>query len=233
MITLRRSDERGHADIGWLDSRHTFSFGEYRDPRHMGYRALRVINEDRVAPSMGFGAHGHRDMEIVTYVLNGALAHRDSMGNHRVLGAGEVQRITAGSGIVHSEFNASDAEPVHFLQIWIEPAERNTTPSYEEKAIDRANAINGWTTIAAPNGAGGGMHLGQDASIHITTPTPGQTLKHTLNPNRAAWLHVVRGTVTVNGTALTTGDAAAIENEPEITITGIFAEAEILLFDLA
>ena len=233
MLTLRRSCERGHADHGWLNTHHTFSFAEYRDPRHMGFRALRVINDDIIAPGMGFGAHGHRDMEIVTYVLDGALAHRDSMGNQHVLKAGEVQRISAGSGIMHSEFNASDAEPVHLLQIWILPDKDGAVPSYEEGRADLAQAAHGWAAIASPGGVAGGMDIGQDVHILLARPSRGSAASHALLSGRAAWVHVVRGSATVNGAVLGAGDAAAVEDEAAVTVTGVDDDAEVLLFDLA
>lgn len=231
MVTVRRGQERGHMDYGWLDTYHTFSFGEYRDPRHMGYRSLRVINEDRVGPGRGFGAHGHRDMEIVTYVLEGALEHQDSMGNRRTLSAGEAQRISAGRGIVHSEYNASNAAPVHFLQIWIEPASAGAAPSYEERRIELAEGA--WTTIASSNPADGCMALGQDAAIRITRLSAGATARHALAQGRGAWLHVVRGAASAHGHALMAGDAIAVEGEAEVAVTAGDAGAEVLLFDLA
>jgi len=230
MITLRRSNERGHFDHGWLHTYHTFSFGEYRDPKHMGFRSLRVLNDDVVDPGAGFGMHPHRDMEIVTYILSGALEHRDSMGNRHVLRAGDIQRMSAGSGVLHSEYNHSAGEPVHLLQTWILPAENGTPPSYEDRTIpteakrDQLLAIVGGT---APT------PIGQDAVIYATLLSPGHAVQHALAAGRAAWVHVARGAAVVNGQALTAGDAAAIEDEVKIEIIGGDEESELLLFDLA
>lgn len=230
MITLRRSQERGHFDHGWLHTYHTFSFGEYRDPKHMGFRTLRVLNDDIVDPGAGFGMHPHRDMEIVTYILSGALEHQDSMGNRHVLRAGDIQRMSAGSGVYHSEFNASRAEPVHLLQTWIIPAAQGTSPSYEDRTIPAEAKRNRLHPIV---GGEAPTPIGQDAVIYASVLSPGHRVAHTLAPGRGAWVHVARGNAEVNGHALGGGDAAAIEDEPEIHITGGSEESEILLFDLA
>jgi len=234
MITIRRSEERGHADHGWLDSHHTFSFANYYDPRHMGFRSLRVINEDRVAPGRGFGAHGHEDMEIISYVLSGELAHKDNMGHQEVLGRNEVQRMSAGTGVVHSEFNASKTEPVHFLQIWIEPATNGTPSSYEQFKFDPAEKKGKLKQIAGPDGGDGIARINQDAKVFVSEVAEGEEISYPLETGRYAWLHVIRGGVSVNGTALKTGDAAAISEESRLRIDGAEKEpAEILLFDLA
>jgi redox-sensitive bicupin YhaK (pirin superfamily) len=231
MITLRKSNERGHQNHGWLDTRHTFSFADYFDRNHMGFRSLRVINEDRVSPGKGFGAHGHENMEILTYVLSGGLAHKDSMGNVETLHAGELQRMTAGTGIVHSEFNSSKNDPVHFLQIWIRPAENDLTPSYQQMALSPEQKQNQLVLVASPNN--GGMKIHQDVRVSIGEVNAGGEVKHELDQGRAAWLHLIRGGVTVNGKELETGDAAAITNEAALTIEGRSPNSELLLFDLA
>jgi quercetin 2,3-dioxygenase len=234
MITLRRSEERGHADHGWLDSHHTFSFANYYDPRHMGFRSLRVINEDRVAPGRGFGAHGHEDMEILSYVLSGALAHKDSMGHEEVLGPNEVQRMSAGTGVRHSEFNGSKTEPVHFLQIWIEPATTGTPSSYEQFKFDPAEKKGRLRQIAGPEAGNGIARINQDAKVFVSEVTKNDEISYPLGTGRYAWLHVIHGGVNVNGTALKTGDAVAVSDESSLSIVGAEKEpAEILLFDLA
>jgi len=229
MITVRKSDERGHFNHGWLDTYHTFSFADYFEPKFMGFRALRVINEDRVQPGMGFGTHGHRDMEIVTYVLEGALAHRDSMGSSGVIRPGEVQRMSAGTGVMHSEFNASREEPVHLLQIWILPEKQSIKPSYEQKTVGPPDH-NGLQLIAAPDARNGAVRIQQDVRIYAAYPAPGKTLRYELRPGRHAWVQVARGEVTVNGQKLNQGDGAAISDERELRFEG---DGEILLFDLA
>ena len=231
MITLRKSNDRGHQNHGWLDTRHTFSFADYFDRNHMGFRSLRVINEDRVSPGQGFGAHGHENMEILTYVLSGGLAHKDSMGNIETLRAGELQRITAGTGIVHSEFNASKAERVHFLQIWIRPAEKNLTPSYQQMALSPDQKNGQLVLVASPDD--GGMKIHQDVRVSIGEVAGGATVSNQLAPGRAAWLHLIRGKVTVNGKEMETGDAAAVTDEAAVTIEGCSPNSEVLLFDLA
>jgi redox-sensitive bicupin YhaK (pirin superfamily) len=238
MLTIRRSNERGHADHGWLDSHHTFSFANYYDPAHMGFRSLRVINEDRVAQGRGFGAHAHRDMEILSYVLSGKLAHKDSMGHTEVLGPNEIQKMSAGSGVVHSEFNGSDTEPVHFLQIWIEPSpkSRGTAPAYEQLKFDADEKRNRFKLLASPSPTPGAATINQDAKVSVAALDPGQKLEYDLGSERHGWLHVIHGAVSVNGTVLSTGDAVAIEKEPKLEITATSGQAsdtsEILLFDL-
>ncbi|MCC6697975.1 MAG: pirin family protein [Candidatus Hydrogenedentes bacterium] len=231
MITVRRANDRGHFDHGWLDTYHTFSFGAYRDPEHMGFRALRVINEDRVAPGAGFGEHPHRDMEIITYVLEGALEHRDSIGNGSVLHAGMFQRMSAGTGIRHSEFNASDRDPVHLYQIWIHPATDGLPPSYEEMTAPKTGAENEWTLIAGPDGGAGTMRIHQDAALYVASFSPGARIAYALEAGRHAWLQVVRGTVHVLGETLTASDGAAVSDERELLVEAD-AGAEVLVFDL-
>ena len=232
MITVRPRDERGHFDHGWLDTRHTFSFAEYFDPDHMGFRSLRVINEDRVQPGQGFGTHPHRDMEIVTYVLDGALAHRDSMGNGSVIRPGDVQRMTAGTGITHSEFNHSNDAPVHFLQIWIVPDRRGLTPSYEQKTIPAEAMAGRLCAVASHDGGDGSVTINQDAILYTAVLAPGQAVTHAFAPGRHGWLQVARGQVALDGRSLAAGDGAAISGEKAVTVSGESA-AEILLFDLA
>ena len=229
-MNIRKANERGHANHGWLDTNHTFSFASYYDPRNMGFRALRVINEDRVSPGRGFGSHPHRDKEILTYVLSGALTHKDSMGNVETLRANELQRISAGTGIVHSEYNASPDEPVHFLQIWIEPGEHGIKPTYEQTAITEEQKRGKLLPVA---GEGGLLQIHQDARVLIGAADAGQTLTYALTPSRAAWVHVVRGEALVNGKALSTSDAAAVTGESSLSIQGLNGEGEVLVFDLA
>jgi redox-sensitive bicupin YhaK (pirin superfamily) len=231
-MLIRRSHERGHARHGWLDSHHTFSFADYYDPRHMGFGALRVINEDRVAAGEGFPTHGHRDMEILSYVLAGGLEHRDSMGNGSVLRPGHVQRMSAGTGVRHSEFNASKTDPVHFLQIWIEPASRGIKPGYEERIYSEAERQDTLRLIASRDGRDGSVQVHQDLDLFATLLAPGAQVQHTLPPCRRAWVHVARGEVTLNGERLTAGDAAAITEAGPLALTGA-ADSEVLLFDLA
>jgi quercetin 2,3-dioxygenase len=234
MLTVRKSKERGHADHGWLDSHHTFSFASYHDPEHMGYRSLRVINEDRVAEGRGFGAHAHRDMEILSYVLKGKLAHKDSMGHVEVLGPNEIQKMSAGSGVVHSEFNGSETEPVHFLQIWIEPKSRGTTPSYEQLKFESAEKLNRFKLLASPEKVAGAATINQDATVSVAELTPGKQLTYPLGSKRHAWLHVIDGNVTVNGKPLHTGDAVAANNEAALDLVAQgTGNSEVLLFDLA
>lgn len=237
MITIRKGNERGHANHGWLDTYHTFSFSSYYDPKHMGFRSLRVINDDTVAPAKGFGRHPHDNMEILTYVLEGQLAHEDTVGNQRhVLGPNEIQKMSAGRGIVHSEFNASATEPVHFLQIWMEPAAYNVEPSYQQFAFAEEEK-RGRLRLLASDQAGAGdqvAHLHQDASVYAGVVENGAELRHKLGAKRGAWVHTVKGSVTVNGKMLESGDAAAIENEDEIVIASSDGKSgEVLLFDLA
>ena len=233
MMKLRRSEERGHADHGWLNSYHTFSFANYHDPAQMGYRSLRVINDDRVAAGRGFGAHAHRDMEILTYVLDGQLAHKDSMGHTELLGPNEIQKMSAGSGVVHSEFNGSTSEPVHFLQIWIEPQSRGTAPNYEQYAFQPEEKRNRFRLLASNETVSGTVRLNQDAKVSVAEVTAGNTLTYALADRRHAWVHVVEGEVTLNGESLTTGDAVAVEDERELSFAANGGKAEVLVFDLA
>src|ERR1700733_8191646 len=218
MITVRKSNERGHANHGWLDSHHTFSFANYYDPKHMGFGPLRVINEDRVAPGRGFGAHQHRDMEILSYVLKGKLAHKDSMGHTEVLGPNEIQRMSAGSGVTHSEFNGSDTEPVHFFQIWIEPKSNGTAPSYEQLKFEPEEKLNRFKLLASQEKIAGAATVNQDVTVSVAELTPGKELTYPLSSKRHAWLHVVEGNVTVNGKPLQTGDAVAAEKEEALSV---------------
>ena len=232
MITLRPSRERGHAQHGWLDSHHTFSFSDYHDPKHMGFRALRVINEDRVSPGSGFGTHPHRDMEIITYVLDGALEHKDSMGSGSVIRPGDVQRMTAGTGVTHSEFNHSKTAPVHFLQIWIVPERARLAPSYEEKQFPVADRANRLRLVASPDGRDGAVTVHQDVALYAGVLDAGASVTHTLAPGRHAWVQIARGAVDLGGKHLATGDGAALSDEPSVTLTA-GEPSEILLFDLA
>ena len=232
MIRIRKAHERGHADHGWLDTYHTFSFADYYDPAHMGFRSLRVINDDRVAPGQGFGMHGHRDMEIVTYVLDGALEHRDSMGNGAVLRPGELQHMTAGTGVRHSEFNPSDREAVHLYQIWLLPERRGLEPSYEQKAFPEEERRATLRLVASPTGEHGSLTIRQDARLYLSTLRAGETVAHTLEPGRHAWLQVLRGRAALNGHPLSAGDGAAVSGEERLDI-GHQDDAEVMLFDLA
>lgn len=234
MITIRKSDERGHFDHGWLDTYHTFSFGDYYDPEHMGFRSLRVVNEDRVAPGQGFGAHPHRDMEIVTIVLSGGIAHQDSLGHGETLRPGEVQRMTAGRGVVHSEFNASKTEPLHLIQIWIRPERTGLEPGYEQKAFPESERRGRFRVVASRDAREGSLTIHQDASIHVADVAKGVSVSYPIAPDRHAFLHVIRGSVTVNGgtETLGAGDAAAISGEKGVTVAAS-SDAELLLFDLA
>jgi quercetin 2,3-dioxygenase len=230
MITIRRADERGHADHGWLDTYHTFSFADYYDPAHMGFRALRVINEDRVRGGRGFGTHGHRDMEIISYVLEGALGHRDSMGTDGVIRPGEVQRMSAGTGVMHSEMNASYEETVHFLQIWILPESTGITPGYEQKLFPEEEKRGKLRVVASPDARDGSVMIHQDVTLYTTLLDDGQSVTHDFAPDRYGWVQVARGEAEVNGQKLRAGDGAAISGEPRVTLTG--TGAEVLLFDL-
>jgi redox-sensitive bicupin YhaK (pirin superfamily) len=232
MIEIRKSQDRGHFNHGWLDTFHTFSFGDYRDPRHMHFRSLRVMNEDRVAAGQGFGMHPHRDMEIVTYVLEGALEHRDSMGNGEVLRPGELQRMTAGTGIMHSEFNPSPSEPVHLYQIWLFPETKGLAPSYEQKAFPDEEKHNRWRLVASRDARDESLTIHQDAELHLARLDPGRSLDYSLRPGRHAWLQTLRGAVTLNSVPLDAGDGAAISEESALSI-GANDGAEVLLFDLA
>src|SRR6516162_2620560 len=218
MIRIRRAADRGHFDHGWLDTWHTFSFADYYDPAHMGFRALRVINEDRVQPGDGFGMHGHRDMEIVTYVLEGALEHRDSLGHGEVLRAGELQRMTAGTGVRHSEFNPSDAEPVHLYQVWLLPEQRGLEPSYEQRGFDAAEKRNRLRLVASRDGRQDSLDIRQDADLYLASLDVGQRVRHAFRPGRHGWLQVLRGQVEANGVALAAGDGAAVSEEAGLDI---------------
>jgi len=230
MIAVRKSEERGKADHGWLDARHTFSFADYHDPGHMEFRSLRVLNEDRVAPASGFPPHGHADMEILTVVLEGALRHRDSMGTTSAIRPGEVQRMTAGTGVVHSEMNESRTEPVHLLQIWIQPERRGLKPGYEQKDFSRERGP--LVPIASRDGRDGSLTIHQDATVYRARLAPGDEAVHELAPSRHAWVQVAKGEVDLNGVRLSAGDGAAVSREKSIRIRGA-AEADALLFDLA
>jgi hypothetical protein len=232
VISIRPAADRGRTDWGWLDSRHTFSFGEYYDPRHMGYRSLRVINDDRVKGGAGFGTHGHRDMEILSYVLEGALAHEDSSGGGGVIRPGEIQFMRAGTGVRHSERNASETEPVHFLQIWIVPDTRGLAPRYDQRAVDVDAARRGFVELASVAPANGAIRVQQDVALWMTCLGGGDERVHPVAPGRHAWVHVARGPVTLNGLPLGEGDSAALSSEPEVRLVGR-GDAEVLLFDLA
>jgi redox-sensitive bicupin YhaK (pirin superfamily) len=232
MITIRKSADRGRADHGWLDSRHTFSFADYHDPEQMGFRTLRVINEDRVEAGQGFGTHPHRDMEIISYVLEGALEHKDSMGTASVIRPGEVQRMTAGTGVLHSEYNPSRKEPVHFLQIWILPEKRNLKPGYEQKAYPDAERKDRLRLVASRDGRDGSLTIHQDAELYTTLLSRGESVSHPLKAGRHAWVQVARGAATLNGKPLATGDGAAVSGEKALELKAT-ADAEVLLFDLA
>ena len=232
MIAVRKANHRGHFNHGWLDTFHTFSFGDYYDPAHTQFRALRVMNEDRVAPGQGFGMHGHRDMEIVTYVLEGALEHRDSLGNGSVLRPGELQRMTAGRGIRHSEFNPSPSETVHLYQIWLLPEQPGLEPSYEQKPFSPQGRRNAWQLVASPNANQGSLAIHQDAHIYLAALQQGRELSYELSPGRHAWLQTLRGEVTVNGTQLGPGDGVAVSSEQQLAIHAA-ADGEVMLFDLA
>lgn len=231
MITIRKSNDRGHADYGWLDTRYTFSFARYVDRRFMGFRDLRVINEDVVAPGKGFGQHPHDNMEIITYVLSGALAHRDTLGHVKSLGPGEVQRMSAGTGIEHSEFNPSSTDPVHLLQIWLLPAKENTAPSYEQKSFPIADQRNRLHLVASPDGAEGSVRVGQDVRLYAGRLDTGHTAQVALAPSRHAWVQVVRGSVDLNGQPLEPGDGAAVSEEQAVSLRAL-ENAEVLVFDL-
>jgi redox-sensitive bicupin YhaK (pirin superfamily) len=232
MISIRPAHERGVANFGWLDSRHTFSFGRYYDPKHMGFGPLRVINEDRVRPGGGFDTHGHRDMEIISYVLDGALEHKDSIGTGSVIRPGDVQRMSAGSGIRHSEFNHSKSEPVHFLQIWLLPEQNGLPPSYEQKSFPDSEKRGRLRLVASQDGRDGSVVIRQDADLYASLLGAGEQVTHTLRSGRSAWLQVMRGAVNVNGQALRAGDGAAVSSEPVLTIAATSSDTEILLFDL-
>ncbi len=231
MILKRKSSERGHADHGWLNAFHTFSFANYHDPAHMGFRSLRVMNEDRIQPGMGFGTHGHRDMEIITYVLEGALEHKDSMGNGEVLRPGEFQRMSAGTGIRHSEFNPSETEPVHLYQIWLLPLSNGIQPSYEQKSFSAEERHNRLRLVASQDAAEGSLRIHQDARVFLANLDEGHAVIHNLVPGRHAWLQVLKGAVMLNGHPLESSDGAAISQENQLEIVAS-QSAEIMLFDL-
>jgi redox-sensitive bicupin YhaK (pirin superfamily) len=232
MITIRKAGERGHFNLGWLDTYHTFSFDQYYDPSHMSFRSLRVINEDRVAPGRGFPTHSHRDMEIITYILEGELKHQDSMGNGSVIRPGDVQRMTAGTGVSHSEANPSHENPVHLLQIWIMPNARGLTPGYEQKAFSEEERRGKLKLVASPDGSDGSVRINQDARLYASILDKGQEVTHQLGKDRHAWVQVARGSVTVNGQHLDQGDGAAVSGEPNVRV--LSAEgSDVLLFDLS
>jgi redox-sensitive bicupin YhaK (pirin superfamily) len=232
MITLRKSSERGHADHGWLKSFHSFSFADYHDPQHMGFGNLRVINEDRIAPGTGFGTHGHRDMEIVSYVLEGALAHKDNMGNGTVIVPGDVQRMSAGRGVMHSEFNHAPNETTHFLQIWIIPSVQGIAPGYEQRRFDAADKRGRLRLVASPDGRDGSVRVHADASMYAGLFDGDEAAELPIAPSRKACVHVARGALNVNGRALATGDAAMLDAEASLRLDGGRA-AEVIVFDLA
>jgi redox-sensitive bicupin YhaK (pirin superfamily) len=229
VLRLRPAQERGHTRTTWLDSRHSFSFADYHDPAHMGFSVLRVINDDTVAPGGGFATHGHRDMEIISYVHQGTLEHKDSLGNVAQVRAGEVQRMSAGTGVRHSEYNPSDTEPVRFLQIWILPREQNLAPGYEQRMMDYAPGQ--WKRLVSPRGEDGALHINQDAVLFAAHPRQGESLEYAVPAARRAYLHVVKGKVQVNGVDLAAGDAVAVEDESRVAV-GAATDAELLLFDL-
>ena len=232
MIEVRSARDRGRTEWGWLDSRHTFSFGEYHDPGHMGFRALRVINDDRVKPGAGFGTHGHRDMEILSYVLEGALAHKDSSGGGGVIRPGEIQFMRAGTGVTHSEYNDSKTAPVHFLQVWIVPERRGLRPAYGQRAFDRDAARRGLVLLASRDGREGSLEVAQDVDLWVTLLEAGDERQLALRPGRHAWVQVARGSASVNGKPLAEGDGAALSGESAVSLAGQ-GPGEVLVFDLA
>ncbi len=243
MLTVRRAEDRGHEDHGWLDTRHTFSFADYYDPKHMGFRTLRVINEDRVQPGRGFGTHGHRDMEIVSYVLDGALEHKDSMGTGSVIRPGDVQRMSAGTGVLHSEYNASKTDNVHFLQIWIAPDKSRIDPGYEQKTFSKEDKRARLRLIASPDGKDSSVTIHADAAVYAAVLEAGEKVEHRVNAGRHAWIHVARGRVRADGIELKAGDGASASDAGAITIEGLGEEhgaegraagegSEVLVFDL-
>jgi len=233
MLTLRRAEERGRADFGWLDSRHSFSFGHYHDPAHMGFGPLRVVNDDRVAPGGGFPTHPHSDMEIVSYVLEGALEHKDSLGTGSVIRANDVQRMSAGTGIRHSEYNASQTQPVHFLQIWIVPERKGLEPGYEQKAFSNEEKRGKLRLVGSRDGRDGSVTIHRDVDFYATLLNEDEAVSHTLKPGRTAWVQVAQGTAKLNGEQLYPGDGVAIEEAGVIALAGTSPDAEILLFDMA
>ncbi|MEL6319643.1 MAG: pirin family protein [Cyanobacteria bacterium J06626_14] len=233
MITIRPARERGTANFGWLDSRHTFSFGNYYDPNHMGFSTLRVINEDKVLPNQGFGTHGHRDMEIISYVLEGALEHKDSIGNGSIIRPGDVQRMSAGTGIAHSEFNASKADPVHFLQIWIIPERQGLTPSYEQTHFSEDDRRGVLKLVGSRDGREGSVTIHQNINLYAGRLSEGEEVEHAIAEGRSLWVQVAGGSIQLNGHPLTAGDGAAIAQESKIHLVGGSDDAEVLVFDLA
>lgn len=232
MIAIRNSNDRGHADHGWLNTHFTFSFADYYDPEHIHFRTLRVMNDDRIAGGGGFPTHPHRDMEIVTYVLEGALAHKDSMGNGSVIRPGDVQYMSAGTGVTHSEFNASDTEPTHMYQIWMFPDKKNYTPTYDQKHFSKADKRGKLRLVVSPDGRGGSVKIRQDNELYATVLARGERVRHVLKPERHAYVQVARGSIMLNGQTLETGDGAAISAEKSLELTGV-KDTEVLLFDLA
>jgi len=232
-MRIRPAAERGVADFGWLDSRHSFSFGHYYDPNHMGFGALRVINDDRVQPGQGFGTHPHRDMEIISIVVEGALEHRDSLGTGSVIHPGEVQRMTAGTGVLHSEFNPSQRDEVRFLQIWIEPERAGLEPSYEQRAFPFFDFENAWALLASRDGRDASLTIHQDVSLYRAQLTEGSTVEHSIEPGRRVWVQIIEGVATVNGQLLSEGDGAAIEEAGTLKVAGVGDWSDLLLFDLA
>jgi quercetin 2,3-dioxygenase len=232
MIHIHKSNDRGHADHGWLDSRFSFSFADYFDPEHLQFRTLRVMNDDHIAGGGGFPTHPHRDMEIVTYVLEGELAHKDSMGNGSVIRPGDVQYMSAGTGVAHSEFNASEKDPVHLYQIWMFPDKKNYEPAYDQKHFSAADKRGKLRLVVSPDGRDGSVKIRQDNELYAAVLGPGETVKHDIKPERHAYVQVARGSVKLNGKDLETGDGAAISKEKSLQLTGV-KEAELLLFDLA
>ncbi|MCB9897738.1 MAG: pirin family protein [Planctomycetes bacterium] len=231
MITVRKAADRGRTELDWLDSWHGFSFGEYHDPRHMGFSALRVVNEDIVAPSTGFGTHGHRDMEILTWIVDGALTHRDSMGNASTIRPGDVQLMSAGSGVTHSEWNGDPETPVHLLQIWILPRARGTRPTYQERRLEPGVLDGGFTLLASPDGRDGSLVIGQDATVSAARLAAGAVVEQSFASGRSAWLQVVRGRVALDGQELSAGDAAGVTDPGTLALTAL-EPSEVLLFDL-
>jgi redox-sensitive bicupin YhaK (pirin superfamily) len=232
MITFRKASERGRTSLDWLDSRHTFAFGDYYDPRFLGYRSLRVLNDDRVAPAAGFGMHPHRDMEILTWVLSGALEHRDSLGTGSIIRPGDLQRMTAGTGIRHSEINPSDKEAVHFLQVWLVPEKTGLAPDYEQRNYPRADRRGKLVHVAGPSAGNGAVGIRQNANVYATLLEKGESVTHELAPGRHAWIQVATGTVSLNGQELSAGDGAAVSDTKKLTLSAD-RPAEVLLFDLA
>ena len=232
MLNVRHADDRGVANFGWLKSRHTFSFGHYYDPQFMGFGPLRVINEDRVTPGKGFDTHGHQDMEIISYVLDGALRHEDSMGNGSIIQPGDVQRMSAGTGVRHSEYNASDMDPVHFLQIWILPERNGLEPSYEQIHFSREEKLGRLRLVGSRTGRDGSIQIHQDVDLYATILKADQSVSHTIAPERKAWIQVARGRAEINGQTVDSGDGIAVSEQTVIDITGLSEEAELLLFDM-